>query len=132
MMSAHKSVSGQSFLKKDASHICFRISTRVAGTLSLRLSGTKFSQFLPKLVFAEGKEVTCEIPMLPEKDVTFEIPMPEKDVLIDPTPTKDELSSVALYDTLTVAAAANDESSRIVFRVELLAMSVALSDVRIL
>ena len=106
MISAHKSVSAQSFLKKDASHIFFSISTRVAVALSLRFSGTQFS---PKLVFAESQEVT--------KSEKVEIPMSEKVVLIDSIDKKVELSSVALYDTLAVAAAANAESSRIVFRV---------------
>ena len=102
MMLAHKSVPGQSFLKKDASHICLSVSTRAAVTLSLRFSGTKFSA---KLAFAEIKEATVEIPM------------PEKVVLIDSTDKKVELSWVVLYDTLAVAAAANAESSRIAFRV---------------
>ena len=108
MMSAHKSVPGQSFLKKDASHIRLSVSTRTAVTLSLRFSGTTFSvklAFAAKLVFAESKEATVEIPM------------PEKVVLIDPTDKKVELSWVALYDTLAVTAAANAESSRIAFRV---------------
>ena len=98
MMSAHKSVPGQSFLKKDAPHICLSVSSRAVVALSLRFSGTKFSAklaFAAKLVFVEIKEATVEIPM------------PEKVVLIDPTDKKVELSWVALYDTLAVAAAAN-------------------------
>ena len=110
-MSAHKSVSEESCLKKDASRICFRIPMRTADVLSLRLNCT---QFLSKLTFVGGKVLTVEISML-EKDNTIE-----------------ELSLFVLDGTLVVAVAANADSCRITFKVKVLAIVVALIGVRLL